>query len=168
MSPESMASWMSLGDWPLTVQPIEKAVPRISLQVPESFLAMDLGRIVRAISMIWSRVMLPSCLMFLTFFLSRSGSFRAFMTRAEAEGTTETVATLLTMVSLTMIPSPFQSMVAFWMSSPIFLGDRPRGPILGAREAAAAISPPTALMITIFSSAGGGGPPMFPELFKNL
>ncbi|KAG9146508.1 hypothetical protein Leryth_011778 [Lithospermum erythrorhizon] len=28
------------------------------------------------------------------------------------------------------------------MSSPIFLGERPRGPILGAREEAAPTSPP--------------------------
>jgi len=37
-----------------------------------------------------SMVTLPLCLMFLTFFLSLGGSFRALMIRAAAEGTTET------------------------------------------------------------------------------
>ncbi len=40
-----MADWTSLGDLPATVQPTEKAVPRISLTVPLSSLAIDLGRI---------------------------------------------------------------------------------------------------------------------------
>lgn len=35
------------------------------------------------------------------------------------------------------------------MSSPTFLGDRPRGPTLGAKEEVAPTSPPTALNLTV-------------------
>jgi hypothetical protein len=38
-----------------------------------------------------------------------------------------------------------QSPVAFAISSPTFLGDRPRGPILGASADEAPTSPPVAL-----------------------
>merc|ERR1712187_409968 len=38
------------------------------------------------------------------------------------------------MVNLTVTFKPFQSLVALQMSSPIFLGDRPRGPTLGAKK----------------------------------
>jgi hypothetical protein len=41
-SPASIASPRSLGFWPSTVQPTEKAVPRISLTVPLSSRARDL------------------------------------------------------------------------------------------------------------------------------
>ena len=54
-----MISW---GGSPSTVQPTDCAVPKISLTVPASLRAMDLGRMVFAISMICSRVKLPSCL----------------------------------------------------------------------------------------------------------
>merc|ERR1712198_298153 len=89
--------------------------------------------------------MLPLCLMFLTFFLSLGGSLRALMMRAAAEGTT---------LTLTVIFRPFQSEVALAMSSPIFLGERPKGPTLGARDEVAATSPPTALRQTILISLG--------------
>lgn len=49
---------------------------RTSLTVPESDLAKDLNRILRAISMISSRGMSPEWAMFLTFFRSRGGSVR--------------------------------------------------------------------------------------------
>merc|ERR1719249_534461 len=98
--------------------------------------------------------MLPLCLMFLTFFLSLGGSLRALMMRAAAEGTTLTLACLFWMVSLTVIFKPFHSEVALAMSSPIFLGERPKGPTLGAREEVAATSPPTALRQTILISLG--------------
>jgi hypothetical protein len=39
---------------------------------------------------------------------------------------------------------PTQSPVAFAMSSPTFFGDRPRGPIFGARADEAPTSPPVA------------------------
>ncbi len=69
----------------------------------------------------------------LTFFLSLGGSLRALMTRAAAEGTTETFAWRFCTVSLTVTRRPFQSFaVSLAMSSPIFLGDRPRGPICAA------------------------------------
>ena len=61
--------------------------------------------------------------LFLTFFLSLGGSFRARMTRDEALGTTLTLAWRFWMVSLTVIFSPFHSWVALAMSSPTFLGD---------------------------------------------
>jgi hypothetical protein len=38
-------------------------------------------------------------------------------------GTSEGVATRLTTLSLTVTLIPFQSMVAFWTSSPTFFGD---------------------------------------------
>merc|ERR1719473_2115959 len=41
---------------------------------------------------------------------------------------------------------PFQAVVAFWISSPTFLGGIPMGAHLGARAAAAVISPPTTFM----------------------
>ena len=47
------------------------------------------------------------CLMFLSFFLSRGGSFSALMTRDEAVGTTETAAWRFWIVSLTVTRSPF-------------------------------------------------------------
>jgi len=37
---------------------------------------------------------------------------------------------------------PFQSFVESAISSPIFLGDKPKGPTLGAREAVPEASPP--------------------------
>merc|ERR1719431_2278595 len=72
----------------------------------------------------------------LTFFRSLGGSLRALM------------------ISLTVTLRPFQSEVAFMMSSPTFFGDRPRGPILGARDDVAAISPPTHLRATSLISVG--------------
>lgn len=79
-----------------------------------------------------------------TFFLSRTGSLRALMTRAAAEGMTDTLATRFWTVSLQVTRRPFHSFaVSLAMSSPIFLGDRPRGPILGANEEAAPTSPPS-------------------------
>ena len=88
------------------------------------------------------------------------------MTREDAEGTTDTAACRFWMVSLTVTRNPFcrtdmlayvvnsgvawpvdhtQSPVALAMSSPTFFGDRPRGPILGARAEEAPTSPPVAL-----------------------
>lgn len=43
---------------------------------------------------------------------------------------------------------PFQAVVALQISSPTFLGERPRGPTLGAREDVAPTSPPTARSFT--------------------
>lgn len=105
------------------------------------------------------------CLMFFSFFLSRGGSLRALMTREDAEGTTETAACRFWIVSLTVTRRPFylavsrmywskcphsirtQSPVAFAISSPTFFGERPRGPILGARADEAPTSPPVALRV---------------------
>ena len=64
------------------------------------------------------------------------------MIRAEAEGTTSIWACLFRMVSFNVILRHFQSPVALVMSSPTFFGDRPRGPILGARADVALTSSP--------------------------
>lgn len=71
-------------------------------------------------------------LLFLSFLRSRGGSLRALMTKEEAEGTTETWAWRFWMVNWTVTRRPFQSLVPLAISSPTFLGDKPRGPILGA------------------------------------
>merc|ERR1719481_1948403 len=76
------------------------------------------------------------------------------MISAEADGTTSIAACLFWMVNLTVILRPFQSPVALAMSSPTFLGDRPRGPILGARADVAPTSPPVHLMYTTLTSRG--------------
>jgi hypothetical protein len=74
ISPALMASMTSCGFLPSIVQPTDCAVPRISLATPERSFARDFERIVRAISKISSRAMLPECLMFFSFFRSRGGS----------------------------------------------------------------------------------------------
>ena len=61
--------------------------------------------------------------LFFCFFRSRGGSFKALMMSEAAEGTTEIVACRFWIVSLTVIFRPFQSPVAFAMSSPTFFGD---------------------------------------------
>merc|ERR1719436_667828 len=121
---------------------------------------MDLGAIILAAAIMSSMVMLPLCLMFFTFLRSLGGSFRALITRAAAEGTTETVACLFWILSWTVTLRPFQSWVALAMSSPIFFGERPRGPTLGARELVAPTSPPTALRYTNLTSVGSNLGPM--------
>merc|ERR1712079_226965 len=117
---------------------------------PERWRELERGRMTRAALMMSSIVMSPLCLMFFTFLRSRGGSFRALMMRAAAEGTTSTLACLFLTVTL----RPFQSCVALAMSSPIFLGERPSGPTLGAKDDVAATSPPTALRHTILISLG--------------
>lgn len=107
MSPLSIASMMLWGGFPSTWHPTLYAVPRISLTVPLSSLAKDLKRIVRAISIISSRLTDLLCLMFFSFFRSRGGSFRALMMRDEAVGTTETAACRFWIVSLTVTRKPF-------------------------------------------------------------
>merc|ERR1719394_190242 len=70
--------------------------------------------------------------------------------RAAADGQTEIAACLFWTVSCTVIFRPFHSVVALAMSSPIFLGERPRGPTFGAREDVAPTSPPTTRNLMIF------------------
>merc|ERR1712027_264549 len=121
---------------------------------------MERGAITRAAAMMSSMEMLPLCWMFFTFLRSLGGSFKALMTRAAAEGTTEQVACLFWIFNCTVTLRPFQSAVALAMSSPIFLGDKPSGPTLGARELVAPTSPPTALRYTYFTSVGSNLGPM--------
>ena len=65
---------------------------RISFATPARFFDIDLGLIILAEFKISSMVILPLCLMFLTFFLSLGGSFKALIIKAAAEGTTSTLA----------------------------------------------------------------------------
>ncbi|GIL98619.1 hypothetical protein Vretimale_3963, partial [Volvox reticuliferus] len=105
--------------------------------------------------MISDIVTLPVCLIFFSFLRSRGGSLRALMTSAAAEGMTEIFAWRFWTVSLTVIRRPFQSLaVSLAISSPIFLGDRPSGPILGAKEEAAPTSPPVTRTHTSTTSLG--------------
>lgn len=90
MSPFSIASLMTLGGLPSTWHPTLYAVPRISLTVPLRSFEKDLKRMVRAISIISSKLTDLLCLMFFSFFRSRGGSFKALMMSVEAVGTTET------------------------------------------------------------------------------
>lgn len=121
--PSLISSITSCGGFPSTVQPTDCAVPKTSLTVPAKFLAIDLGLICLAMLRISSNEILPLCLMFFCFFLSRGGSFRALMIREAAEGTTEIVACLFWILSCTVILRPFQSAVPFAISSPTFFGD---------------------------------------------
>ena len=123
ISPLSMSSLISFGLLPSTWQPTLNAVPRISLTVPFNSFASDLNLIVRAISMISSRGMDLLCLIFFSFFRSRGGSFKALITRDDAEGTTETAAWRFWMVSRTVTRRPFCKpnfgqilMHQYWMS----------------------------------------------------
>ena len=91
--------------------------------------------------------------------LSVSWPSRALMIREEAEGITSIWACLFWIVSFIVILRPFQSPVALAMSSPTFFGDRPRGPILGARADVATTSPLVHLrymtLILLGSNLGG-------------
>ena len=58
------------------------------------------------------------------------------------------------MVSFIVILVPIQSPVALAVSSPTVYGDRPRGPILGAREDLAPTSPLVHLRYTNLISLG--------------
>merc|ERR1719204_2668843 len=91
MSPLLMSSMISWGARPSTVHPTDWAVPRISFITPDNSFDLDLGLMILAALMMSSMEILPLCLMFLTFFLSRGGSLRALMMRAAAEGTTSTL-----------------------------------------------------------------------------
>eukprot|EP01137_Pigoraptor_chileana_P023756 Opistho-2@90591 len=129
---------------------------------------MELAWASLAILMISAMAMLPECLIFLTFLRSRGGSLRARMRREATEGVTTTVATRFLTLRRQVTFKPFQSLVAFWISSPTFLALRPRGPTLGAKEAVAATSPPTARTTTSISVLGSnfGGMGKFNKVQK--
>ena len=107
ISPLSMSSLIAFGLRPSTWQPVENAVPKISLTVPFKSFDIDLNRILRAISMISSSGIDFVCLMFFSFFLSRGGSLRALMTSEDADGTTETAACRFLIVRRTVTRRPF-------------------------------------------------------------
>merc|ERR550537_598479 len=92
--------------------------------------------------------------MFFVFFLSRRGSFSSLITKLVALGSTSTFACRFWMVSLTVIRIPFHCAVPLTMSSPIFLGDMPRGPTLGANTEEGACSPPYCRRQTYLTSLG--------------
>ena len=166
ISPLDTLARQSVADMPSMRQPTDWAVPRISLTVPLSSLAIERGRRVRAISTIWLNGTLPECLMFLVFLRSRGGSLRALITSDEAEGTMAILATRFWTMSSTVRRRPFQSAVCLAISSPTFLGfcrgkcvrkdaqkqreprTRPRGPILGARAEPPGTSPPVTRTLT--------------------
>ena len=122
--------------------------------VLESSLARDWCRICQAMLTVSSKVIFSLCLMFFCLFLTLHGSLRAFITRVEAEGTTSIWACMFWMVSFIVILVPIQSPVALAVSSPTVYGDRPRGPILGAREDLAPTSPLVHLRYTNLISLG--------------
>jgi len=162
-SPSRILSIKSCGCSPSTVHPMEWAVPRSSRQTPAKSLAMDRSRMVLAADKISSQVMLPSCLMFLTFFRSLGGSFKALMIKDEADGTTETWACRFWMVNLTVTFKPFHSLVFLQISSPIFFGESPKGPTFGAKVAVGATSPPTVRSLTIMMAVGSNFGGIFEE-----
>ena len=148
IEPSLTSSILSCGCDPSIVHPTDWHVPRISFTVPERYLDMDRGRMVRAMSITWSIVILPLCLtvrekktlsgsttttkrkwlthmhlLFFCFFRSLGGSLRALIMREAALGTTSTLACRFWMVSLTVTFSPFHSCVALAISSPTFFGD---------------------------------------------
>lgn len=64
-------TWISRGETPLTVQPTELHVPSISFTVPARLLAIDRSRMMRAMSITWSSVTLPLCLMCFTWYSNK-------------------------------------------------------------------------------------------------
>ena len=107
IAPLLMSSLISFGDLPSTWQPTLNAVPKTSLTVPGRSFANDLNLMVLAILMISSKGIDFVCFIFFSFFLSRGGSFRALMTKEDAEGTTDTAACRFWIVSLTVTRRPF-------------------------------------------------------------
>ena len=66
----------------------------------------------------------------------------------ELDGHTQTFLRVLSSQALSVVDDKrTQSPVALAISSPTFLGERPRGPILGARAEEAPTSPPVALKV---------------------
>lgn len=130
---------MSWGRWSSALQSADWAVPRISLMVPESSLAKHQCCICQAMFTISSKVMFLLCLMFLCS-LSLDGSSKALMLRFEAEASPLS-GPVCSEWSASLILRPFQSPVPLARSSPTFLGDRTRAPILGARADVAPTCP---------------------------
>merc|ERR1719198_2825718 len=153
-SSSSIAFCNANGFCPSTLQPTALQVPNTSLQVPLNSLARLFDRIWRTMLKNWALDKLPLCLMFLVFFRSLRGSFSSLMTRLVAFGSTSTFAARFWIVKPTVILMPFQAAVPFTMSSPIFLGDIPRGPTFGASTDEGACSPPYWRRQTIFTSLG--------------
>lgn len=107
IAPLATSSLTSFGERPSTWHPTLYAVPSTSLTVPARSFDKDLNRMVRAMAMISSSGIDLECLMFFSFLRSRGGSFKALMTKEEAEGTTETAAWRFWIVNLTVTRRPF-------------------------------------------------------------
>jgi hypothetical protein len=91
---------------------------------------MDLGRMILAALMMSSMETLPLCLMFFTFFLSRGGSFSAFITSAAADGTTVTCTiqnprSILGLLAISVTTSP--AALAAVQNQSGFYSNQPRG-----------------------------------------
>ena len=86
--PDLISACNSEGFFLSTKHPTELHVPRIYKTEPWKLFAQLLKRRALAIYLTSSRVMLPECLMSLTFFLSRGDSFSALIIRDDAVGST--------------------------------------------------------------------------------
>lgn len=126
---------MSGGWWPSTLQPTDCADPKISLMVSESSPIKDRCRISQAMLTISSKVVIStvlSVLVFFCFFLSLSGSLRALMIQAEAEGTTSVWACLLWMVSFTVISDPSSRLLLWQCHCQLIMETDPAGQSWGS------------------------------------
>merc|ERR1719221_375381 len=92
--------------------------------------------------------------MFFVFLRSRIGSLSSLISREDALGSMSTFAALFWIVSLTVMRIPFHPPEFLMMSSPIFFGDIPRGPIFGAKTELGAASPPYCRTYTYVTAVG--------------
>ena len=103
-----------------TVQPMDRHVPKTDFTVPVKFLARDFSSTVLAIFFTCSRVRLPLCVTFLTFFRSRSYPPSSLMMSADEVGWTEIYAARFWHLSWTITLIPFHFPPYFTISSPTF------------------------------------------------
>lgn len=110
---------------------IQTAVPRISVIVPESSLAKVWWHLLGSID---NLIQSDISTVFRVLLLSDSQwLLEGLMIRAGAEGSTSSGPVCSHWSVSMVILCPFQSLFASVMSSPTFLGGRPRGPILRAK-----------------------------------
>lgn len=148
-----MMSWGHLR--PSTLQPRDWAVPRISLMVPESSVAKNRCHVGQAILTISSKV-IPT-LLFIVLLISFSWFLEGFNNQGRGKRYHFHLSPSVLngqLVSCAIILRPFQSLVALALSSPTFVGDRPRGLPLGAGADGALTSPPVYLRYTTLMSLG--------------
>ena len=101
-----------------------------------------------------SKVVFPLCLMPFCLFLSPGRSLRALM-MGRRQRTQPLSGPICSEGPVSLwFSDPSSHQLALVMSSPNFLGDRPRGPILGARAVVAPTFSPVHLRCTTFISLG--------------